>query len=100
MPGGQERARAAHAPRQRHTRRALPGQRWAMYIVISMPKRRSIARGVSHFMTSPPVIYRTSRAGWPGVPILAKTAGRAEADHHESPLMIFMSRDSRGAATM
>ena len=26
-------------------------QRWAMYMVISMPHRRSIAAGVSHFMT-------------------------------------------------
>jgi hypothetical protein len=70
-----------------------------MYIVISIPKRKSIACGVSHFMTSfsGSRVNRTTLARWI---ILAKVRGRAEADHHELLLMIFMSRSSRCAASI
>src|SRR4029077_1082095 len=39
-----------HALRRRTGRHVLFPQRFAIYIVISIPKRKSIARGVSHFI--------------------------------------------------
>jgi hypothetical protein len=86
--GGACAATATHAPR-------AACQRWAMYIVISMPKRRSIACGVSHFIS-----ISSGRLPWkPGR--MARRAHRREArrlrtaDLHDSLLMIFMSRKSR-----
>jgi hypothetical protein len=54
-----------------------------MYIVISMPYRRSIAVGVVHFM----------RGSWfvDWSPDHDPWLGPAIGDHHERGLMIFMS---------
>jgi hypothetical protein len=64
-----------------------------MYIVISIPNRKSIACGVSQIM--PTLLICGSGM------ILCCGAGRANPQHHETRLMIFMSpagaRGSRGA---
>jgi hypothetical protein len=67
-----------------------------MYMVISMPKRRSTARGVSHFMMPPSVqaIFSTRSHAPEAVRL-------RQRHHHEIDLMIFMSRQfaqSRTAA--
>jgi len=58
------------------------GQRWAIYIVISMPYRKSIASGVSHFMAR--LLALVGRQ-------CSAKARAAKGDHHETGLMIFMS---------
>lgn len=58
--------------------------RLAMYIVISMPYRMSVACGISHFMRSLLSIARPAHD--------LRPRGRSIGDHHERGLMIFMSR--------
>ena len=66
-------------------------QRLAMYIVISMPKRKSIACGVSHFMTLLLVGLLTAAMICRQAHLPRAGPGRNQV-HHESRLMIFMSR--------
>ncbi len=69
--------------------RAMIDQRLLMYIVISMPKRMSIASGVSHFIEfSFRADGRRQIARRTDHPRLEE---RETADDHERHLMIFMS---------
>jgi hypothetical protein len=66
-----------------------------MYMVISMPKRMSIASGVSHFMVGLLLRVRAyDLVGFDHPPVRGGPIG----DDHERELMIFMSRrrDWRG----
>jgi len=86
--------------------------RWAMYMVISMPHRKSNAAGVSHFMTlllsflvesgqgafDKAPSKDVTCAGSLGRRHLPQCRGRPKPDHHETDLMIFMSPLRAGAA--
>lgn len=65
--------------------------RLAMYIVISMPYRMSIACGISHFMMMS--LLSIARPAHD-----LRPQGRSIGDHHERDLMIFMSRSKAGSA--
>ena len=79
----------AGAPAAAGARPVRIAQRLAMYIVISMPNRNSIACGVSHFMND-------LLDGQVRVPWCLRTAPRAESgDIMKLRLMIFMSGDAR-----
>jgi hypothetical protein len=55
-----------------------------MYMVISMPKRNSVACGVSHFMS---ILLKVCKPA----SILPLRLPPANQRHHETDLMIFMS---------
>jgi hypothetical protein len=63
-----------------------------MYIVISMPNRKSTACGVSHFIKYPQESVSNGglRSAATTHPVLRHRKGKR--DHHETHLMIFMSR--------
>jgi hypothetical protein len=61
-----------------------------MYIVISMPNRKSTACGVSHFIEMSFVSKRQPEVCCHEPHPLLPNA-RGKGDHHESRLMIFMS---------
>jgi hypothetical protein len=61
-----------------------------MYIVISMPNRKSTACGVSHFIEmSLTSVKRRQQISATAHPLLRHRKGKG--DHHETRLMIFMS---------
>ena len=83
--------------RARAFRRCNQNQRLAMYIVISMPNRKSIAAGVSQIMAVllSDIRQQNKRAAWlpPGDPYanLAPARSTRQRKDHECRLMIFMN---------